>query len=256
MKRQVATIAYYTLLEALRTRLPVMVLACLAVLLLASLFVREIAITESARMQTAFLAAAARIASVFVVSLYVLAAVAREFNDKGVELLLSLDLPRAHYILGKLAGFVLVAVLVTGLVTLCLIWFAPPAAVLAWAASLALELSLVAALSLFCIVTFNQVVPAASFVMAFYLLARSLTAIRLISANPISGAETPAHQVIGWTVDGLALVMPALDAFTQTAWLVNPPAGPPPLAALAWQSAVYFVLLAAVAMFDFYRKEF
>ena len=71
----------------------------------ASFFVEQIAITESARFQTGFYAAAARFAAVFIVALHVLASVAREFDDKGLDMLLALDLPRSHYVLGKLAGF-------------------------------------------------------------------------------------------------------------------------------------------------------
>ena len=58
---------------------------------------------------------------------------------------------------------------------------APLPAALQWVLALALELAMVAALSLFCVMTFTQLMPAASFVAGFYLLARALTAIRLIS---------------------------------------------------------------------------
>jgi hypothetical protein len=87
-------------------------------------------------------------------------------------------------------------------------------------------------------------------------LGRALTSIRLMSAHPLSGADTFSHQVIQFMVDGLALVMPALDAWTQTAWLVNQQAQWITLLVLAGQSALYVGLLAAATMFDFYRKNF
>ena len=62
--------------------------------------------------------------------------------------------------------------------------------------------------------------------------------------------------MIPFTVEGLALVMPALDAWTQTAWLVNEPASWSALIQLAGQSALYVALLTAAAMFDFHRKNF
>jgi hypothetical protein len=98
--------------------------------------------------------------------------------------------------------------------------------------------------------------PAASFVLAFYLLARSLTAIRLMSAQPLTGADTLSHQLVGWLVEALALVMPALDAWTRTAWLVNQSADWSEIGILACQSALYVALLTAATMFDFYRKNF
>src|SRR4051794_25937652 len=110
VNHRIATIARYTVLEAVRTRLPLLALACVAILLAASFFVREIAITESARFQTAFYAAAMRFAAVFIATLYSVASIAREFQDKGLDVMLALDLPRSHYIVGKLAGFLVIAV--------------------------------------------------------------------------------------------------------------------------------------------------
>jgi len=248
--------ARYTLLEALRTRFAVLVLVAVAVLLLASSFVETIAVTEGARFQAAFYAASMRLAAVFIAALYVLVSIARELNDKGFDILLALDLPRAHYVLGKLAGFLALAVLIAAVVSLPLVWFAPAEAVVQWAVSLALELAIVVALALFCMLTFSQLVPAASFVLAFYLLARSITAIRLMGAHPLTGANSLSHQVISGMVEALALLMPAFDTWTQTAWLVNEPAAWPTLLQIGGQSVVYVLLLTGAAMFDLYRKNF
>lgn len=252
----ITTIGRYTALEALRTRVPATTLLTLCVLLGASLFVRELAVTESARFQTGFYAAAARLCAVFIASLYVLASITREFNDKGLEVLLALDVPRSHYICGKLSGFVLTAAGIAILLSLPLWLLAPAPAVLLWTASLAIELAIVVALALFCIVTFSQLLPAAGFVAAFYLLARSITAMRLMSAQPVAGQDTLSHQVTSAMVDGLAFLLPALDAWTQTAWLVDGPSGGTALiATLAIQGAIYVTLLTAAALFDFYRRS-
>jgi ABC-type transport system involved in multi-copper enzyme maturation permease subunit len=255
MNSRIATIARFTLLEALRTRLAALIGTALAVLLAASFFVAEIAVAESARMQAGFYAAGVRLGCVFIAATYVLVSVTREFNDKGLEVVLALDLPRWHYLLGKLAGFLAIAALVAAGAAVPLAFLAPAPAALQWGFSLFLELAIVVALALFCVITFSQLTPAASFVLAFYVLARALTAIRLMSANPVAGADTWSHQAIRFVVETLALVMPALDAWTQTAWLVNEQAPWTALARLAAQSALYVALLAAAAMFDFHRKN-
>src|SRR5688572_11755969 len=256
MNHRITTIARYTLLEALRTRLPLLAVVVLLALLAASFFVESIAVAEGARFQTGFYAAGARLAGVFIVGIYVIVSITREFNDKGMDVALALDLPRSHYILGKLAGFAALAALVAITASLPLAWLAAPQAALQWTASLGLELAIVVALALFCVVTFGQITPAASFVLAFYLLARALTAIRLMSANPIAGADTFSHEAMRFVIEMLALVMPALDAWTQTAWLVNGHAPWTVMLQLAGQSALYVVLLAAATMFDFHRKNF
>ncbi len=253
--RQIATIARYTLLEALRIRLPWLFVVVLALILCAGYFIQQLAITESARLQIGFSAAAARIAAVFMLSLHILTSMVREFNDKGLELTLSFDLRRSHYVLGRLCGFTLIALGVALLATLPQLLLASPHDALLWGISLALELVIVAALSLFCIVTFTQLMPAASFVLGFYLLARALSAIRLMSDTPIIGADSASHRVISLLIDALALVLPALDRFTQSVWLADGTASWPALGANAAQAVIYTVLLAAAAMFDFSRRN-
>jgi ABC-type transport system involved in multi-copper enzyme maturation permease subunit len=256
MDSRIATIARYTLLEALRTRLPVLVVATQLALLAGSFFVENLAITEGARFQTAFYAAGARLACVFITAMAVLVSVTREFNDKGLDVLLALDLPRSHYVLGKLAGFLGIAALVAVVAAIPLGWSAAPQGVVQWTVSLAVELAIVAALALFCVITFSQLTVAASFVLAFYLLARSLTAIRLMGAHPLMDGDTLSHQFIQFLVEALALILPALDAWTRTAWLVDQPAAWPAVLGVAGLSVLYVALLASATMFDFYRKNF
>jgi ABC-type transport system involved in multi-copper enzyme maturation permease subunit len=256
MDSRITTIARYTLLEALRTRLAALVLLAVVVLLAASYFVLSIAVIEGTRFQAGFYAAGARLACVFVIGLYAIVSVTREFDDKGLDVMLALDLPRSHYVLGKLAGFLAIAAAVAAAAALPLVLLASPGPAMQWMLSLAFELAVVAALALFCVLTFSQLTLAASFVLAFYLLARSLTAIRLMSASPISGADTFAYGAARTVTEGLALVVPAFDGWTRTAWLVDGPAPWSALLQLAGESALYVALLAAAAMFDFYRKNF
>lgn len=256
MTLRIATIARYTVLEAVRTRIPLLTLACVALLLGASFFVREIAIAESARFQTAFYASTVRFAIVFVAALHCVASIAREFQDKGLDVMLALDVPRSHYIVGKLAGFVTIGVALAVAVALPLVPLAGAAAASAWCASLAIELAIVVAFSVFCAVTFNQLMPAMSVVMAFYLFARALTAMRLIGANPIADAQALSHQVMTWLVEGLALVVPALDEWTRTAWLVDGGNGWVALPRLVAHGALFVVVVAAAAVFDMHRKNF
>lgn len=253
---RIRAIAYYTLLEARRTRLALLLTAALLLLLAAAFFVSELAVIEGQRVHASFYAAGARLAGVFIVCTHVLGSITREFNDKGIDALLALDLPRAHYILGKLGGFLLLAVLVAAVSCLPLTVQAAAPAVVQWGAALALELSLLAAFCVFCAMAFGQFIPAAAMVLAFYLLARTLTAIQLISANPVSGGGTLSHTVGRWLVDALALAVPALDRWPQTGWLVDAPAPWPAFGMIALQALLYILLLAGAAMVDFERRNF
>ena len=90
-----------------------------------------------------------------------------------------------------------------------------------WGASLALELTLVAALTLFCVITFAQIMPAISFVIAFYLLARSISAVRLLSTSQLLAPNDWTNRIVAHLVDALGWLLPGLDRFTSTAWLVD-----------------------------------
>src|SRR5207342_1355428 len=104
------------------------------------------------------------------------------------------------YYLGKLAGYAGLAVVAAAAATatlavpsvvtkllaltgLVLHGSPPPSALPLWGTSLACELFLIVSLTLFCTLTFAQIMPAVSFVAAFYLLARSIGAIRLIAGS-------------------------------------------------------------------------
>jgi len=256
MTNRLVAIARFSVLEALRTRLPLLTAGVILMLLGASFFVREIAIAESGRFQTAFYAATTRYAIAFVAMLYVIASVSREFQDKGLELVLALDLARAEYVLGKLLGFLAIAGALALAVGVPLFALAGIEPAVQWTISLGVELAVVVALSLFCAITFNQLMPAAAVVIGFYLLARAIVAIRLISANPIAGADALSHQFMSWLVEGIALVIPALELWTRTSWLVDQPAEWTALAAIVGHGGLFTIVLAAAAVFDFYRKNF
>jgi ABC-type transport system involved in multi-copper enzyme maturation permease subunit len=252
---KVLTIARFTLLEAVRTRLLWIVLVILALLFLGSLFVQHISVTETARMQTGFLAATARTSAVFVLSLYLAGSMAREFNDKVVDLLLSLALPRAGYYLGKFLGYAGIAVGIAALTALALAPLAPGVGLALWGASLALELTLVAALTLFCVITFTQIMPAISFVIAFYLLARSISAVRLLSTSQVLAPNDLTNRIVAHLVDALGWLLPGLDHFTSTAWLVDHTGSLSALGLNAFQTLVYGSLLLGAGLFDLYRRN-
>jgi Cu-processing system permease protein len=254
-RQQIATLARLTILEAVRTRLMWVFIVVIALVFAAAYFIQQLAITESSRMLIAFSAAATRLAAVFVLSLYILVSLVREFNDKGLELTLSFDLRRADYILGRFLGFAMIALAMALIASLPQMLLAPLNAAMQWSLSLALELIIVTALSLFCILTFSQLTPAASFIAGFYVLARSMSAVRLISAHPILGADAPSNQLMAKLLEILSLVLPSLDRFTQGAWLVDGAAGWTVIMECALQALLYTALLIAAAMYDFYRRN-
>lgn len=252
----VTAIARVTVLEGIRTRLPGLVVAVLVVALSLAFFAGAMAVTEEREIQAAVLGGFLRFAAVLVMTLFVLTAQVREFNDKGVDLVLSLPIPRAGYFLGRLLGFSLIALAVAWVCALANTVFAPLAQAALWGWSLFFELLIVTALALFSLFTFNQVPSAFSMVMAVYFLARSVIVLQWVGHGPIMPQNVLYVWLMNSFIDALAFLLPALDRFTQSDWLVYGSGNWQDAFFVMMQGCVYLALLSMAALVDLYRKNF
>src|SRR6266446_5415884 len=249
-----ATLARFVLLEARRSGLPWLALACIALSIGLAGFLSEVALTESRTLQAAVVAAVLRACAVFLVAAHVASSTLREMNDKGLELMLTLPLSRSTQYLGRLAGFCVLGICVAAAFSAPLLLWAAPSAVALWGLSLSCECALVAAAALFFSMTLAQLVPAIAATAGLYLLARSMAAIQSIAGGPLAEASLP-HQLARWAVDAIALLLPRLEAVTRTGWLLY---GPPDAGAYAAALAglvLYTGLLIAAGLFDFHRRN-
>jgi ABC-type transport system involved in multi-copper enzyme maturation permease subunit len=255
MIRVIGPIARATLLEAVRSRMiGIVAILCLLSIGLAG-FVRQVAIVEAAEIQVTVLAAILRAAAAFLTAAFVTMSVVREYDDKVFELMLAQPWPRGVYLAGKFVGFSTATIGLAVIVSLPLLPFAPIDRLGAWTLSLACELIIVAAMSLFCVITLAQVVPALAAVLGFYVLARSIGAMQLIAAAS-EASGTWAERAADWVVRAIALVLPRLDLLTRSDWLVAGAPGPAALAGAVGQAAAYAALLMAAAQFDLHRQNF
>jgi ABC-type transport system involved in multi-copper enzyme maturation permease subunit len=252
MRQPVVTIARYTFLEAIKNRLFILVLLGLAGVFVFGQFTGELAVTETREVQ----AAMAGFAVIFVVSLFVITSVIREFNDKTVDMILSLPLPRHVYYLGKLSGFFLFAIVVAVLAGVSLLLYSGFAQVAIWTFSLLCELLIMIALCLLFLFTLGNIVTACTAAVAFYVLARSIATLQLIGKSPVLETAAFSQKFINSVLDLIALVLPALDKFTRTEWLEYGNGDITQLGFICAQTVVYVLLLSAAALFDLYRKNF
>lgn len=250
-----ATIARFALIEALRGKLALAVLAVALFGFGIALFLGEMAITEGARIQGSALAAFNRVAAALLVISFVISGLTREQADKGLELLLSQAIPRASYVIGKLGGYTMLAWVAAALFSAPLLLFAPAQNVAAWGVSLGLELTLVVAAALACALVLGQSALSLLMVAAFYTLSRVMATILAITASPVGPINSFGFRVMGWVMGCIAALLPGLDRFASSAWLWEGNAVWSHLPALLFQFAIYLPLLASIALFDFYRKN-
>ena len=247
-------IARITALEAARGRLALLVAGFTIAGCGLAVLAGEVAITETQGFRSGLLGAWLRMCAVFTIGLFVVTSVLRELHDKGIELMLSAPVPRGTYYAGKLAGFAVVAVVTALACTPALLWCAPWPQVAIWAASLGLELLIVTSMSLACALTFSRIVPATGVVIGFYALARAMAALQLMAGQSLANPASAAQRFICTLVDTLAFVLPDLDRFTESGWLIHGAGTVSNLAFAATQTIIYVTLLAAAGLFDLYRK--
>jgi len=253
--RTVLAFGRFTFLEAVRSRVGLVALALIGAGVALGQFLDQIALTESQAIRTTALAAIYRLGAVFLIASFVITSVVREHNDKGLELWLSLPVSRAAYLLGKWAGCVWAALLLGALFSLPLLLTTEPARTAAWSLSLMLELCLVASVSLLCVLTFSNVVSSLAAVASFYVLARVMAALLVIGASPVAPHESTSFVAANWVLGAIAALLPRLDHFTLTGWLVSDPQPWAALPMIAAQTLVYCALALGAGLIDLQRKN-
>jgi hypothetical protein len=249
-----ATLARLVVLEARRGGLPWLALAGMVIALSLAAFLSQVALTESREMQLAIVGPLLRACAVLLIALHVASSTLREMQDKTLELALSLPLARGTQYLGRLAGHAACATLLAAALALPLAAWVAPGVLALWTLSLALEAALIAAAALFFAMSLAQLVPAIAATIGLYLLARSIAAMQAIAGVELAEASLAAGAA-RVALDGVALLLPRLDAVTRTEWLLY---GPPPAGSYAAALAgmlVYGMLLTAAGVFDFHRKQ-
>jgi ABC-type transport system involved in multi-copper enzyme maturation permease subunit len=247
-------LARSTFLEARRSGLPWLALGLLAAALGLAAFLSQVAVTESRELQAAFAAALLRAGAAFLLAAHCASSVVREANDKVLELALALPLSRAQYYVGKLTGYSAVGAVLAAVFAVPMLLWAAPGSVALWGVSLAFELLLVAAGSLFFAYTLASVLPAIAATSGLYLLARTVAAIQLLASSPLAEPSW-SQRVARGAVDAVALILPRLDLATRSDWLLYgaPEAGD--FGAVLGGLLLYSALLCAAGLFDFQRRN-
>jgi ABC-type transport system involved in multi-copper enzyme maturation permease subunit len=249
-----AILARFVLLEARRGGLPWLAVASIAVALGLAAFLSQVAVTESLALQASIVAALLRACAVFLIAAHVASSTLRELNDRELERMLSLPLSRSTQYLGRLAGFAVCGVALAAACAAPLLLWASAGRVALWGLSLACESALVAAAALFFSITLAQLVPAIAATAGLYLLARSMAAIQMMASGPLADSSLP-HELARWAVEGIALLLPRLDAMTRTAWLLYDAPQAADYAAGLAGLMLYVGLLIAAGLFDFHRRS-
>lgn len=244
----------FVLLTALRDRLFAGLFTLVAVSFALAIYLGDAALVEKGQTTVVYAGGAAR--TILILGLIIFQAfhIQRLYETREIEALLSRAISRDKFIFSYWAGFAVVAVLLAApIIGLVMLFQWSGVGAVWWAASLILECFIVVAFAIFAGITLEKAVPAVFATVGFYILGRLMSFFLAISAS------TPAEGVNAIAIplsDFIALLLPRLDLFAQTRWLVYGPAPTESLLILFFQTCLYVPLLLLAAMFDLRRKRF
>lgn len=254
-----AALIRLTLVEAWRGRSARLLLLFLAAVYALGAFAASMAVTEGQETRLALAAHLYRLGLVLALALIVVSSTVRDMEGGFFQVLLAFPLSRAQFVLGRQAGYMLLAVLAAAAATGVMLAMAVPgghAGVLAWGASLALELCIVVAAALFFALGLRRVLPAYAGCCAFYLWARLLDVARFMAAHPVGQDAASWDVVAGRAVfELLGWLLPPLAGFAPSPWALGGTVQGTLLALQCGWTLWYAALCAGASLVDLYRRE-
>ena len=248
----------YILLTALRDFLflGLMVAVIFAVVISATL--GGTAMVEKEAMMVVFSGASARLILMFGITVFVAFHVRQAFDQKEIDVLLSRPLSRFHIMLAYWLGFSFVSFLLV-LATVVVLSFLPIGNLEGfayWGISLLLESWLMVAIALFASFTLSSAVTSVLASMGIYIAGRMMAFFVATSDSHLVFHEAWVNDLLGFIIDATSNIIPRLDLFTQSEWLIYGVTRMQDTSFGLAQVLIYIPLLIAAATIDFKRKEF
>ncbi len=252
---RIAVIAQQGLKEAWYSRF--YLLLCLVVALCAGLglFAGELVLSGADGTRISIYNFILRLALVGVFAIHVIQSLLRDRIDKQTEVMLSLDMPREFYVLGRLLGFLAVLFFGVLIAVLYPLWHVSPTTALGWALSLYAELAIVICLSVFITISINNAAGCFSLVAGLYFLARNMGNLLLLSQSPILESRGDGMEWMTSVLQAINMVLPDLWRFAPSRWLISDAANLPTLGMNLLTAAIFCLLLFAATGFDLHRKN-
>jgi ABC-type transport system involved in multi-copper enzyme maturation permease subunit len=248
----------YILLTALRDKLFIGLLLGVLAATGISAMLGGTAMVENEAMTLTFSGGSARVILMIGLIVFVCFHVRQSFEQKEIDVLLSRPISRAQVMVSFWLGFSFVAFLLV-LATVTLISFLPmlkTAGFFLWAGSLLAESMLVVAISLFAAFTLRSAVSAVLASLGIYAVGRMMGFFVATSESKLLFSDAWINNTLEALLKGMSLIIPRLDLFTQSEWLVYGLLRPQDFNLAMLQALIFIPLLLLAAIIDFMRKQF
>jgi ABC-type transport system involved in multi-copper enzyme maturation permease subunit len=254
--RGTRTLVAYIMATALRDRLFLALLVLIALATTLAVFIGGTAVVEKRELSVAYVAAATRLIVVAGLVLFVCFQVRRWFDSREIEMMLSRPISRTNFVFAYVISLVILSAIAVMIATVAVGAVARPApvALAQWALSLLLECTIMVLAALFFALGLASAVASVLVCFGFYVLARMIGILTGIAHA--TGEGSFFIQAAAWIMEVISVVIPRLDLFGQTDWLVHGVGGEIGLTVILLQTLVYASLLVAAAVFDIQRRQF
>ncbi|MBM3618713.1 MAG: hypothetical protein FJX23_09280 [Alphaproteobacteria bacterium] len=248
----------YILLTALRDWLFVGLLFGVVAATLISGAMGEMAMLEADRLKIAYAGASSRLVLVIGLIVFICFHVRNAFDSKEIDVFLSRPISRPNLVLSYWLGFSVVALLLAVPTTVMLYYFGAldTNGFFVWAGSLLLEVLLVVAIALFSAFTLKSAVSSVMASLGFYVVSRMMGFFLATAHSSLLFRDASLNTASRLGMEFLAMVVPRLDFFGKSQWLVYGLAEQVELYRFVSQAAIFIPLLLVATILDFRRKQF
>ena len=248
----------YVLLTATRDRL----FFGLLISVLAAAYISRVlgatAMLEAEQMALTFTAASARVIIMLGLIVFIGFHMKNAFDAREIDVLLSRPISRTTLVLSYWLGFAVVASLLVlpTIALMALLGTLNQTGFFLWSASLLLESWLVVSIALFAALTVKSGVGTVLSSLAIYTLSRMMG---FFIATTQTGMLFRAQEINAgarWMMSAISTVVPRLDFYAKSQWLIYGAKSYEDLYLFLIQSAIFIPLLVTASIIDFKRKQF
>lgn len=247
----------YILITALRDWLFIGLLAGIMLATGISATLGSTAFLEKQEMTLTFASGSSRLILMVGLIVFVCFHIRNAFDTKEIDVIMSRPISRSNLMIAYWLGFAFVALLLTipviGLMGL--IGFTSWPGFIGWGVSLILETFLVVALALFSAFTLKSAVTSVIATMGFYVMSRMMAFFVVTSQSGMVSGEFK-YMVLRYVLEGISTMVPRLDMFAKSEWLVYGFNSNQEWMAFVIQVAIFVPLLVVASIVDFRRKQF
>ncbi len=248
----------YILLTALRDLLFTGLLIGVVIATWLSHVLGSMAIVETREMALSFAGGSSRIILVLGLVVFVCFHIRQAFESRELDVFLSRPISRASLVVSYWLGFAYVALLLvlpTMVLIMALGTISKPG-FFAWSLTLLLENWLMTAVALFAAFTLRSATSAVLVSFGVYALSRMMAFFIVTSQAGFTLGNAYIKLALTYILKVVSVIVPRLDLFGKTEWMVYGVTHPHELTLVVVQSLIFIPLLLTATAIDFSKKEF